>query len=219
MDLIQNFLAKLSVIEYKYRTLEAEKEQFNIFTALHKERDEVKLHSRFISVLLSPASTHRKKDIFLKHFLQIVGISDFDTSSSSVYPTEYGKSEYHEIDILVRNNTQAIIIENKIDAGDSNHEDRGQLEGYFNLINNDGISKENIRVFYLTLDRHDPSAESLGKYESLENINGATIDYEREIQDWLNLCLKECVNQPFLRESIIQYINLALLIKYTFVFL
>lgn len=34
-DLIQNFLSKLSVLDYKFRLLEKDKEEFNIFSALH----------------------------------------------------------------------------------------------------------------------------------------------------------------------------------------
>lgn len=207
----QNFLSKLSVINYKYRTLDENNEQFNIFTALHKENDEVRLYSRFISVLLSPESRHKRNDLFLKLFLQILSVDDFDTSQCKVYPTEYDKSEYNEIDILIINriSRQAVIIENKIGAGDSNHEDRGQLEGYFNLIHSkENIPKENIRVYYLTPDRREPSDESLGKYKTLENLNGVTIDYEHEIQSWLNLCLQNCINHPYLRESILQFIKL-----------
>ncbi len=210
-EIIKNFLSKLSVLDYKFRLLEKDKEQFNIFSALHKENDEVRLHSRFISVLLSPISRHRKKDIFLKLFLKILSVDNFNLDDVAVYPTEYNKSEYNEIDILIINriSKQAIIIENKIGAGDSNHDDRGQLEGYYELINRlDNIPKENIKVYYLTLDGHLPSPESLGKYETIENLNGKTIDYEHEIQNWLELCLQECISQPFLRESIIQYINL-----------
>ena len=210
-DSINNFLSKISVLDYKFRLLEEDKEQFNIFTALHKERDEVRLHSRFISVLLSNESRHNKKDTFLKLFLQTLSIEKFEVENAKIYPTEFQKSEFNEIDILIINrlSKQAIIVENKIGAGDSNHEDRGQLEGYFELIHNlENIPKENINVFYLTLDGHLPTSESLGKYESLENMNGRTIDYEHEIQSWLNLCLYECINQPFLRESIIQYLNL-----------
>lgn len=208
---INIFLSKLSVLDYKYRLHEKDKEQFNIFTALHKERDEVRLHSRFISVLLSPESRHNKNDTFLKLFLKTLPIENFEIENVKIYPTEFQKSEFNEIDILIINriSKQAIIVENKIGAGDSNHEDRGQLEGYFELIHTlENIPKENINVFYLTLDGHLPTSESLGKYELLENMNGRTIDYEHEIQNWLTLCLNECIFQPYLRESIIQYINL-----------
>lgn len=211
IESINIFLSKLSVLDYKYRLLEKDKEQFNIFTALHKERDEVRLHSRFISVLLSPESSHNKNDTFLKLFLKTLSIDNFEIKDAKIYPTEYQKSEFNQIDILIINriSKQAIIIENKIGAGDSNHEDRGQLEGYFELIHNlENIPKENIYVFYLTLDGHLPTSESLGKYMILENMNGKTIDYEHEIQNWLTHCLHECISQPFLRESIIQYMDL-----------
>ncbi|AEA43008.1 PD-(D/E)XK nuclease family protein [Fluviicola taffensis] len=210
-EVVLNFLNKLSVIDYKYRLLEKDKEEFNIFSALHKENDEVRLHSRFLSVLLSPESKHNKKDMFLKLFLKTLSIDNFETENIKVYPTEFNKSEFNEIDILIINriSKQAIIIENKIGAGDSNHEDRGQLEGYYELIHElESIPKERIYVYYLTVDGHLPTSESLGKYDSLENMNGKTIDYEHEIQNWLTLCLHECITQPFLRESIIQYINL-----------
>jgi len=207
----QIFLSKLSILEYKYRILESNEECFNIFTALHKQKDEVHLHSRFLSVLLSPNGLHNKGDLFLRLFLNVIEIKDFDTNQSEVIPNEFNKSEYKEIDIFIVNRIkkQAIIIENKIDAGDSNHEDKGQLEGYFNLVQQiEKISKDNIKVIYLTLDGHEPTPASLGKYSTLENMNGRTIDYEHEIINWLNLCLKECSKQPFLRESIIQYQNL-----------
>lgn len=207
----QHFLSKLSIIEYKYRILESNEEYFNIFTALHKENDEVRLHSRFLSVLLSPNGRHNKGDLFLRLFLNEAKIMDFDTSLSEVIPNELNKSEYNEIDIFIVNRIkkQAIIIENKIGAGDSNHEDRGQLEGYFDLVQRiEKISKENIKVLYLTIDRHEPTPASLGKYSTLENMNGITIDYEHEILNWLDSCLKECSKKPFLRESIIQYQNL-----------
>ncbi len=207
----QNFLSKLSVIEYKYQILDSNEEQFNIFTTLHKQNDEVRLHSRFLSVLLSPISKHKNGDTFLRLFLNTLLIDDFDTDRIEVFPTENEKSEYKEIDILIinRKKRQAIIIENKIGANDSNHEDRGQLEGYFDLIQSiERIPANNIKTFYLSTDRHEPSNESLGKYISLDKMNGKTIDYEHEIADWLNLCLKETANQPFLRESIIQYLNL-----------
>ncbi len=205
---IQNFISKLSVIQYKYKLLEGQKEIFNIFSALHKENDEVRLHSRFISVLLSPIGSHGKGSVFAKSFLNIVKVAGFDLENAQVLPNEYYKSEYKEIDILLINRTtrQAVIIENKIDAGDSNHEDRGQLEGYYNrIVNEDRIPPENIHVLYLTKDGHNPSSESLGAYKELANINGQNIDYEHEIADWLNECLKSCINEPFLRESINQY--------------
>ena len=47
-----------------------EKDRFNIISALHKERDEVYLHSRMISYLLSPISGHGMENLYLKLFVR-----------------------------------------------------------------------------------------------------------------------------------------------------
>jgi hypothetical protein len=60
----------------------------------------------------------------------------------------------------------------------------------------------------LTLHGHEPSLKSLGKYKTLESINGKTISYENQILTWLHKCKNESVEKPFLRESIIQFIKL-----------
>jgi hypothetical protein len=210
-DQLESLLANLSAIECKYSLKREGEELFNIFTVLCKEHDEVRLHSRFLAALLSPQSSHKMAHTFLELFLQTVNIAGFDCDQAEVYPTEYSKKEYKNIDIFIVNRTrkQAIIIENKIWAGDSNHEDRGQLEGYFNrILQEDHILQEDIHVFYLTLDGHKPSLESLGAYQTLEAINGRCISYEHEIQVWLGLCLKETAVKPILRDSIHQYLKL-----------
>jgi hypothetical protein len=207
---IETFLARLSTIRLKYEIQEEAEEQFNVFTALYRYHEEVCLHSRFLSVLLSPESSHKQGKRFLELFLELLEI-DFNMDNVEVYPKEADKKEYKNIDILIINriSKQAVIIENKIYAPDSNHEDRGQLEGYFNRIcREDRIPKENIKIFYLTLDGHDPTPESLGKYKTLENINGRCISYGIEVQHWIQDCIRECYDKPFLRESLLQYLRL-----------
>ena len=209
-QIIQSFLSKLSILEYKYKLKESNEEQFNIFTALYKNNDEVKLYSRFISVLLSPKGSHNNKSLFLTLFLKEISLENFEIEDVDVFPDELDKVEYKEIDILIinRKSKQAIIIENKIFAKDCNHEEHGQLENYYNKIRNEGIPENQIFVFYLTLDGHEPSIKSLGDYKTIENMNGKTISYENEILGWLHKCKSESVEKPFLRESIIQFIKL-----------
>ncbi|OYP61885.1 hypothetical protein CIL02_04325 [Prevotella sp. P3-122] len=45
---LRNFLEKLDVIRKRYEDIEVRKDQFNIFTAMFDESDEVNLHSQFI---------------------------------------------------------------------------------------------------------------------------------------------------------------------------
>lgn len=179
---------------------------------MYKSHNEVKLHSRFIASLLNPYGSHKKGDKFLKLFISLFENINYDSFKKTiVYPTEINKKEFNNIDILIINRIKkkAIIIENKIYAGDSNNSDGGQLERYFKYIrDNEKISPENITVFYLTLDGHSPSSESLGKFKTLENISGHLISYEEHILKWLNLCLSDVTDKPFIRESINQYIKL-----------
>jgi hypothetical protein len=217
MNEIDNFLKQLSEIENKYREEQKNADTFNIFTALHKSRDEVRLHSRFISYLLSD-SKHGMKDTFLQLFVrEILEIEDFELSNCEVIPNELRKFEKDEIDILIINRKQAIIIENKIDAGDSNLPGKnpgyvGQLERYYNVIKeklnieNDDIGKKNIKIFYLTLDRHAPSKVSIGMLKDLGNWY--PIDYGNEITRWLKLCQEKLEDTSILKEIIEHYIKL-----------
>lgn len=134
-----------------------------------------------------------------------------DDNEVFISPNFHNPSEFKDIDIFIRKgNDSAVIIENKIDASDSNHEGEGQLEKYYREAIEEGYSKDNIDIYYLTLDQHEPSEESVstsGKYPELaEKVQ--CISYGSEIIEWLNECAKESYAKPILRESINQYKNL-----------
>jgi hypothetical protein len=209
---LEFFLQELNIIRKKYEEKELQKEQFNVFTILRDESDEVKLHSRFISSLLS----YKKKNEYryLNAFLQeIDSVFEYDNFSLEVYPSYDSKNEYKDIDILLIDRTTrfAIIIENKIFARDSNHEEEGQLEKYYRtIIEENGIKEEHVEVYYLTLDGHEPSESSIAtskKYPKLKD-KVCCISYPNEIKNWLTKCVKDVYNEPFQRETILQYLKL-----------
>ncbi len=211
IDNLKYTLQKIELVKTKYDILRQREEQFNIFSVLYKNHEEKRLHSRFIANLLDPFASHGKGNTFLFIFLKLLQdeiVKENHFQNAIVYPEEWNKKENANIDILIidRSSKHAIIIENKIYAGDSNNEKGGQLERYFNhILQIENIPKTQIRTYYLTLDGHLPSSESLGDYKILENINGKCLAYEQIIIDWLNLCLPMAVEKPFLRESILQY--------------
>ncbi|MFT7680902.1 MAG: hypothetical protein ACI935_000335 [Moritella dasanensis] len=88
------------------------KPQFNLFSVLRSESDEVRLHSRFLGEILNPAGTHGHKDKFLRLFLKQLDIDVEEPETAQVH------IEYCNIDLLIRCGSKAIIIENKIYAGD-----------------------------------------------------------------------------------------------------
>ena len=216
---MEYFLKEIEIIRKEYKMLADREEKFNIFSALHKDHDERRLHSRFISVLLQPKGRHGQKELFLDLFLsQFTEIRELeeneninlDYSKTIVYPKEFDKKENNNIDILIidKSSNQAFIIENKIYAGDSITPSGGQIERYLNhVINDRKIPEENTFLIYLTLDGHEPSSESVGKkYNSFKNI--FPLSYVSLIIPWLEKSLKEVSTLPFLREAIVQYIKL-----------
>lgn len=219
MNNLQELLDKLFIIEEKHRE-KIENEDINIFRILFYGHEEVTLHSRFISYLLS--SNIMFLDLFVREILKIEE-EKFSLKGCEVIPNKQNKSEYEEIDILLINDNekQAIIIENKIHAEPSIQKDAiegyiGQLERYYNTITKGEDKKKRIckykcdedktYVYYLTLYK-EPTDETIGelKGKNIFNPKKHKIDYYR-IQEWLKLCLQK--NSNLLLNSIIhQYLN------------
>lgn len=211
---VEYLLRDIDIIRQKYKEREANEDNFNLFTILRRRSDECYLHSRFISSLLDPKGPHRLGATFLSLLLEVIG-SKFEYSIESIetQPNNSMRSEYKDIDILIidRFKQKAIIIENKIYSGDSNHEEEGQLEKYYRrLIEEDKISRDNIEVYFLTLDGHEPSDKSIGTSGRFPELKSKVhcISYSLDIRDWLKQCVKESYDKPTLRESIIQYTKL-----------
>lgn len=215
MKNINMFLKELNLIRDDYERRAIREEQFNIFSVLCKSSDEVNLHSRFISALLNPYGSHQLSDFCLRTFLDVCGyppqfVTNLLSPGVEVYPNEYDLSERDEIDILIinRRTAFALFIENKIYARDSNHDEHGQLEGYYQvLIEKYHIPEGNLEAIFLSPVR-EPSEESVGnRYPRLKEILNV-IHYGDAIVEWLGNCLKAAVDKPFLRETILQYIKL-----------
>ncbi|MEP2403338.1 MAG: PD-(D/E)XK nuclease family protein, partial [Nonlabens ulvanivorans] len=171
--------------------------KFNIFSILRNPHEEVGLHSRFLMELLNPKGTHGKKELFLKHFLKVVKHPDFNLQGAQSY------CEKHKIDILVQNLNQALVIENKIYAGDQPQ----QLDRYYNIMLDAGYA--DIQLYYLTLTGSKPSKSSLGDLpKEIQKNNLRLISYKKDIPAFIDLCIKECATQPELRETLVQYKNL-----------
>ena len=210
-----DLLTHVSTISKKYEKIaELTGENFNIFRILKVEASEAKTHSAFLSEILNPKGTHGCRDIFLKLFIKLLGdkykersivegLRDFDTISCIATPESFigfinaDGTEGGRIDILLRDKrNNAIIIENKIYAQDQPK----QLKRYKNAY-------EKAPILYLTLMGRDPSDNS--KENLSEGEDFLCISYKEDILTWLELCRKESVSHPILRESLSQYINLT----------
>lgn len=214
---IVDLLVKLGPIREDVEKKYNEEEKFNLFTCLLKISDEVKLHSRFISHLLNPHSDTELGDEPLKELLSVLKIENkflYNKNSVEISPYFPYKGENNRIDILIIDKTTkyAIIIENKIYAKDSNHENAGQLETYYSKIKEKIKDSNKIFVYYLTIDGHMPSDKSLGIGSANKNVaelpkKVKPITYGKEIKEWCKRCLSIPSIKNNIRVAIKQYIK------------
>lgn len=67
---IQSLLDEISKINAEYKQTASETgDDFNVFSFLKLQTDEVRVHSRFIAGLLNPKGMHHNKGTFLRLFL------------------------------------------------------------------------------------------------------------------------------------------------------
>lgn len=170
---VGQLLNEVQTISESYeRVAEATGENFNIFSILQMESDEVATHSRFIAELLNRKGKHGQKDKFLSNFVKLfVPDSKIRTEKSQVI-VEYhiGKVEKEKggrINILIKDDySNVIMIENKIYAG----EQFNQLLRYHNAFPQG-------KLFYLTLFGEDSKQKS---FTSLYT----SLSYETDIINW-----------------------------------
>ena len=185
-------------------------EWFNVFNVLGVSTDEVRTHSAFIAELLNPQGSHGCGDELLKAFIKVIpSLNGFDIETIkaktqvelSIGQIDKDYTEGGRLDIIVHTDTHAIIIENKIYAGDG----WKQLLRYHKYA--ESRYKNNNRILYLTLDGGCPSDESKGE-QMEEGKDFYSISYASDITNWLQHCIAVAVNKPLVRETLFQYLNL-----------
>ena len=82
MRLMEEFLCEFNKLLAKNNE-RAQGNSFNIFNVLGMTSNEVKLHSALIVEMLDPNGSHGMKDLFLKAFIEALGISDFNLNTKS----------------------------------------------------------------------------------------------------------------------------------------
>lgn len=214
MNKIQTFLESeffknlLEQINKKYKI---DRTKFNIFSIVNKWNYE-NFHSDILATIIDPKTPElgEKKflEIFIKDFLKLDNFNCSKLSSCKVLREE------KNIDILIKNDEQAIIIENKIN-GAADQPD--QLVRYMKDVNKEfNISIQ--AVIYLTLnkDKNPPKTESYGDDYENEKAELETILKHKTVEDlkdkFLGKCLEKCSDisrtDDIARVYIKQYIEL-----------
>lgn len=209
---IQTLLSKINPIYTKAKQADEEKrirgEYFNVFNTLGLWSEEVRLHSSFLAELLNPNGNHGMGNAFLCRFLQLVieeqpDYIQSDKVNQNIVERFIGQVREYKggrLDIIIEDGNHAVIIENKIYAGDQT----GQLLRYDNYGKKNFPSPGGYHLIYLTLDGHEASDSSTGN----QPLNYICISYSRHILIWLYECVRLAYDKPLVRETIKQYIHL-----------
>ena len=175
--------------------LKATHGRFNVFTTLLDATDEVRLHTRFLAHLLDHKNRHDCERLFLDLFLDVVGLPELRKQECHTVGIEHHTGGRGNIDIYLEFEQAAIVIENKINAGDQEE----QLERYAEYARS---RREICHIFYLTLDGKKPTSFSLG--ERLEEKDVKCISYKHDILSWLELCLHQTYSFVSINQNIQQ---------------
>lgn len=196
-----NFLKQLQqLIDFNKEKAIMSGENFNIFSIMSMESDEVFTHSALITELLNPKGSHGMGGDFLKEFYKIVLQEEFTLKLEELVCVKEEHIGFRNeeqtsggrLDIVLKDFQQnGFVIENKIYAG----EQVNQLLRYKNKY-------PNAKLLYLTL-----YGES-SKQVSSDGVEYTSISYENDIKNWIEQCTKLSFNKPIIRETLQQYSNL-----------
>ena len=129
MNNIRNLLDSICLLAETYKKIEMAKgEGYNIFRVIDMTANETSVHSAFLADLLSPKGLHGMGDVFLRLFIEQIGLkTDFMTEKACVEREKYigtvTKTTGGRLDILIDDTAgKSIIIENKIYATDQENQ-------------------------------------------------------------------------------------------------
>ena len=152
-NLYEKYALDIDKIKQRFR-LNVEK-TFNIFSVISDQYQKENLHSDIIRAIIGQDSDCFKSEYIMKEFLKFIRVEPedfFDNISSIVVQREYSTltnndNDRGRVDLLIYDDTKAIIIENKINgAPDMDN----QLAKYYEQLNNEG--KKVLKIVYLTLN-------------------------------------------------------------------
>ena len=156
--------------------------KFNFFESISDLYYRENFHSDILEILLNPNTREIGRKYFIEAFIAFLGLTNNEFDSNSDFevirecPTgevcwkdDNGKQRWKEgyIDLLIKNDNQAIIIENKINyAPDMDN----QLVRYMKFVNdsteNGGLNISKYTVVYLTLtENKNPPMEFDKEFE------------------------------------------------------
>lgn len=152
-------------------------------------------HSRILNFLFNDFQIKNFKNNFLDLFLKKLNIKNIDEDKFSIM-REYRCDPYGQMDFKFESKNLCIVLEIKIYAEDGQNQLR-RYEQY--CLEN----KKDYKIFYLTLDGHKPSEQSIEGFENENKLE--CISFKEHILPWLEDCLKLVKDEEIKASFILQY--------------
>ena len=187
-------------------------EDYSVLETAIKGNEEM-MHSSVIASLLDTRGAHGQKCRFLELFLGCLPerFKLFDhfgaRTACERHIGQKTEDSGGRVDICIENSSgenssgQMIVIENKIFAGDQEH----QILRYVKFLR--GRGGVEFPVLYLTPDGHSPSDDST-QADGMQCRCGedyVCISYKDVIVPWLDKCINEMQEKPHLKEHLATY--------------
>ena len=186
-------------------------EDYSVLETAIKGNEEM-VHSSVIASLLDTRGSHGQKYRFLELFLGCLPeqFKSFDPSDARTACERYIGQKTEDsggrVDICIENSSgQMIVIENKIFAGDQEH----QILRYVEFLRGRPLNRDGVEfpVLYLTPDGHSPSDDST-QADGMQckcGVDYVCISYKDVIVPWLDKCINEMQEKPHLKEHLTTY--------------
>ena len=186
-------------------------EDYSVLETAIKGNEEM-VHSSVIASLLDTRGSHGQKCRFLELFLGCLPeqFKSFDPSDARTACERYIGQKTEDsggrVDICIENSSgQMIVIENKIFAGDQEH----QILRYVEFLRGRPLNRDGVEfpVLYLTPDGHSPSDDST-QADGMQckcGVDYVCISYKDVIVPWLDKCINEMQEKPHLKEHLTTY--------------
>ena len=194
------------------KLIEGHAPKFNLFEIINIKHYEAWVHTPIIVNLLSPTGTHRQNRLFFDLFIQqLYPDVDLKTITKIEVFQEY-HTAYGNLDILIQyreNGTKkAIVIENKIYAGDQ----QNQIFRYFSYLTQmKKLPESDFKIVYLAPTKRPPNVPysiSVELYTRLvQNYTFIEMGYRENFVPFLENTLSK-VKAPVVKETLTQYIKI-----------
>ena len=165
-----------------------QREPFNVFELCGVWSKEMR-HSAILRELLDPQGMHGFKTKFLEAFFKQIGLEFNPNGCSAKTEVAYSNGR---MDIVISSGDVAVVIENKIYAGDQEDQLKRYKEEWL-----EAQSGKKQALLYLTLDGHEAS--------NAEHVDYQRISYRNDILAWLETCIGMATEKPLVKSALEQY--------------